>query len=118
MDVKEALRWFVRRDSEAGATMLGGLLQSLQGPVSTIVGVGDGIIPGLAVFAGFFVVKCISGYIDLHIIGATAYRNHYISDKAPLNVRLAGQPVVSGRSELNDMQDLRQGKDSGPEESK
>ena len=88
VDTKEILRWVVRRDTEAGATMLGGVLAKLEVPLSTIVGIGSGLLSGLAVLFIIFIVKCTAGYLDLHVIGATKYRNHYISEKSPMNVKV------------------------------
>lgn len=105
MNVKAVLRWLIRRDADAGATFLGGIINSVQPFISTVVGVQSGLLAGIGIFVVLFVVKSITGYIDWRI-GATAYRNHYVSDKAPLNVRIKSDDG----SRLNDMQTVSEGK--------
>ena len=82
------LRWLVRRDTEASATLLGGWLNKLDDVIAVVVGVQHGIVTGIFVLLALHSLKCVIGYVDLKHVKATAFRNHYISEKAPNNVRV------------------------------
>ena len=88
MNLKKALRWIVRRDTEASGTLLGGWLNRLDDAVAVILGVQYGLATGITALFALHGIKCIAGYIDLRWARATKYRNHYISEKAPNNVRI------------------------------
>jgi hypothetical protein len=90
--LREAVRWFVRRDTEASGTLLGGWIGKFEQIISIIVGVEAGLTAGVLVYAFLWMLKAIVGYIDIYHLKATAYRNYYISEKAPSNVIVIRKP--------------------------
>ena len=93
--MKEALRWIVRRDTEATGTLFGGWLNRFDDVVAVILGVKYGIATGIIVLFALHGIKIVAGYIDLKYVRATRYRNNYISEKAPNNVRVLRRQASS-----------------------
>ena len=87
MGIGELLRWLVRRDADSNGTLFGGWIQDIGTILAVVIGVSNGALSGILFYAGMKILKVVVGWYDLRI-GATKYRNHYISSKVPMNVRL------------------------------
>ena len=94
MTWKDLAKWLIERDADAGATVLGGKLDSVKTFLATVVGVTSGIQAGIALFVGVYVMKWLVGHIDLKL-RITEYRNNYISGKVPMNVRVLEKSTSS-----------------------
>src|SRR3990167_7715995 len=92
---KEFGKWLIERDADAGATVLGGKIDSVKLFYATVVGVTQGIHAGTAIFVAVYGLKWLAGYLDLRL-RITEYRNNYISAKVPMNVRILKNPRLRG----------------------
>lgn len=83
--IKKIGRWIIRRDAESTGIFAGWIV-ALQPVFAAVVGIQTGLINGLLVYFGLYVVRIIVGHADYRYIRATKYRNDYVGNLAPATV--------------------------------
>ena len=98
VSIKRLLRWIIRRDGDATQSFIAAKANELIFLIAIGIVVVD-MKTGIAFYFACYAMRILVGWIDLYHVKATKYKNDYISNMAPMNVKIISEKSARGRAE-------------------